>query len=176
MTKPEFQILFNKLYNPLCNYANTIVNDNSQAEDIVQEVLFQFWDKQRELSVEPSKYENYLVRAVKFKCIDIHRQAKVKRKYEGEILHTASNSVDSTDNEEVDYRAILYTAIAKLPEKTRAVFTMSKIDGLKYSEIAESLSISIKTVENQMGRAFKILRSTIKKENMLLLLIFLMSR
>ncbi len=174
MTKSEFQILFNKLFSPLCNYALTITGDFNQAEDIVQDVLFQFWDKRKELNVDATKYENYLVRAVKFKCIDSHRQLTVKRKYIGEVLHTSS-SIDSAEHEEIDYQSILFTAIAELPEKTREVFTMSKIDGLKYSEIAEVLGISIKTVENQMGRAFKILRTVINRESLLLIIIFFMN-
>ena len=176
MTKSEFHTLFNKVFNPLCNYAFTITKDFDLAEDIVQDVLFQFWEKRNELRVDTNKYENYLTRAVKFKCIDTHRQSAVKRKYIGEVLHTASNTEDSTDSDDIDYQSILYTAIAELPEKTKVVFTMSKIDGLKYSEIAESLNLSIKTVENQMGRAFKILRTVIKKESLLLILIFFIIR
>lgn len=176
MTKTEFQILYHQLYSPLCNYATAIVNDSDSAEDIVQEVLYQFWEKRKELAVEPNKYENYLVRAVKFKCIDSHRQEKVKRKYEDEIVNTTADVNYSEDPQEVDYQEILFTAIAQLPEKTRAVFTMSKIDGLKYNEIAKYLDISVKTVENQMGRAFKILRNVIKKEQLFLLIIIFISQ
>jgi len=175
MTKQEFQILYHQLYSPLCNYATTIINDPDGAEDIVQDILYQFWEKRLDINVAPDKYENYLVRAVKFKCIDTHRQDKVKRKYESEVLSATTNSDDPAESADIDYQEILFTAIAQLPEKTREVFTMSKIDGLKYGEIAKYLDISIKTVENQMGRAFIILRTVIKKEQLFSLIIIFIS-
>ncbi|MFK8037545.1 MAG: RNA polymerase sigma-70 factor [Crocinitomicaceae bacterium] len=175
MTRSEFQSLFNQLYSPLCNYANAILNDFDKSEDTVQDVLYSFWEKRKTLKIDADKYENYLIRSVKFKCIDLHRQKKVVRKYETEVLHTSS-FIETEDNDAPDYRAILFKAISELPEKTRVVFMMSKIDGLKYQEIADDLNISPKTVENQMGRAFKHLRSIIKNEqlfNFLLLYLFI---
>lgn len=173
MTRSEFQVLFERLYSPLCNYANAIVNDFDKSEDIVQDVLYNFWEKRKTLKIDDNKYENYLVRSVKFKCIDTHRQEKVVRKYENEVLHTSSVVDHQENSDSPDYRAILFRAISELPEKTKVVFMMSKIDGLKYQEIADKLNISPKTVENQMGRAFKHLRAIIKNEQLFTLLLLL---
>ncbi len=52
----------------------------------------------------------------------------------------------------------IHSAINELPEKCRNVFQLSRFDQMKYQEIADALNISIKTVENQMGKALKILR------------------
>ena len=54
-------------------------------------------------------------------------------------------------------------ALASLPEGCRTIFQMSRFESLKYQEIADRLGISIKTVENQMGKALKILRSKLKE-------------
>ncbi len=166
MTKSEFHTLFNKLYNPLCNYANAILKDYDRSEDIVQDVLFNFWNKRDTLEIADSKIENYLIRSVKFKCIDHHRQDIIKRKYEEETVHSGENYDQQDNDEKPDYKAILFQAIAQLPEKTREVFTLSKMDGLRYNEIAEKLNISPKTVENQMSRAFKHLRSILNDQNL----------
>lgn len=172
MTKAKFKILFDKHYNSLCNYANAILSDYDKSEDVVQDILFDFWEKRNDLSIEPNKYENYLIRSVKFKCIDIHRQKKVVRKYEAEIIHENNAIEDNSEKEIPDYKAILIKAIDELPEKTKQVFIMSKIEGLKYQEIADSQGISIKTVENQMGRALKHLRLILKNEQVFTFLMF----
>ena len=64
-------------------------------------------------------------------------------------------------------------SISQLPEKTREVFILSKQEGMSYKEISEKLNISPKTVENQMGRAFKHLREKLKNYKELLILLFL---
>jgi len=175
MTKLEFQNIFDSLYNPLCNYANAIVGDFDKAEDIVQDVLLNFWNKRLSLKIASDKIEHYLIRSVKLKCIDIHRHAAIKRKYENEIKHTTHFEIDEQVDEQPDYKAILFNTISLLPKKTREVFILSKIDGLKYNEIAEKLDISPKTVENQMGRAFKHIRELLKNEKLYILFIFILT-
>jgi RNA polymerase sigma-70 factor (ECF subfamily) len=174
MTKAEFQILFKRLYNPLCNYANSILSNYDQAEDVVQDVLYDFWQKQETSEVNQDKIDHYLIRAVKYKCINIHRKSLVEKEYQTEVFHTNSDYYNN-DDEAVDYKAILYRAIGQLPEKTKQVFLMSKVEGLKYQEIAENLNISLKTVENQMGRAFKHLRLILKNEKLFQFLLFFLT-
>ena len=172
MTKGEYQILFKKYYNSLCSYAYAIINDHDEAEDIVQTVFVDFWNRKSEEKIT-SLFENYLIRAVKFKCIDHQRKLVVKRKYEADAIHE-SKLTESETEEKPQLKELLLLAIQQLPTKTREVFMMSKLDGLSYKEIAESLNISPKTVENQMGRAFKHLREKIKNyKELLIFLIFL---
>jgi len=171
MTKSEFNTLFNQLYNPLCNYAFAIIKDSDLSEDIVQEVFVSFWNKQNELDIEPNKIENYLVRSIKFKCIDVQRKEVVKRKHQQETLHT-SNIFEAEDEQEIDYQAILYKTIEQLPKKTKEVFILSKLNGYSYNDIADKLGISPKTVENQMGRAFKHIREILKNDKLFMFLLF----
>lgn len=171
MTKIEFQQLFEQQYSALCHYAFAIVQDHDDAEDIVQAVFVDFWSKisQREID---GPLENYLVRAVKFKCIDFHRSTAIKRKYESEAIHNQPiDEPEPSDNEELTN--MINMAIHQLPEKTQEVFLLSKREGLSYKEIADKLHISPKTVENQMGRAFKHLREKLKNyKDLLVFLIF----
>lgn len=170
MTKDEFQILFKSNYNGLCNYAFAMVKDHADAEDIVQGVFFDFWNKLNELNIE-GKFENYLIRAVKFKCIDFHRKKAVAQKYENEAAR--ESQFEEKEDEKEKLKDLLTVAINQLPEKTKEVFLMSKQEGMSYKEIADHLNISPKTVENQMGRAFKHLREKLKDyKDLLALLIF----
>jgi len=172
MSKKEYQILFETHYSKMCRYAFAIVQDHDEAEDIVQTVFVDFWKKEDKENIT-ANFENYLIRAVKFKCIDFQRKLVVKRKYEAEAIHEQSHTEEVEDNQD-EMKRLLHKAISELPEKTREVFMMSKLDGLSYKEIAESLEISPKTVENQMGRAFKHLREKLKKNPALMaILIFI---
>jgi len=171
MNATDFQALFDSLYSPLCNYAFAIVKDHAEAEDIVQALFVEFWSKRDTLEIDTHP-EHYLTRAVKFKCIDFQRKEIVKRKHVAEALHEANASTfDEDDSTAIQLQEALTVAIAQLPEKTREVFLMAKQDGLRYAEIADQLEISIKTVESQMGRAFKILREKLSHHQLYALLV-----
>ncbi len=165
ITEKEFKELFHRLYSPLCNYAIKIVNDRDRAEDIVQEVLVDFWNKNRNSS-EIDKPDNYLIRAVKFKSIDVlrkvTRELAEKDSFDNNVREMYYQDEPIDEEKETSTREILQFAIGQLPEKTRLVFIRSKMDGMSYKEIAEELDISVKTVENQMSRAFKLLREKLK--------------
>lgn len=171
MTKKEYQILFETHYSKLCRYAFAILQNHEEAEDVVQNIFVNFWNKEDKTSISVD-FENYLIRAVKFKCIDFQRKQVVHRKYEAEAIHEKSYTEEIEDNQE-ELKQALHKAISELPEKTKEVFMMSKLDGLSYNEIAESLEISPKTVENQMGRAFKHLRAKLKKSPTLMAILIL---
>ena len=173
MNKSEFHTLFDELYSPLCNYAFAILKDHDEAEDIVQGIFVDFWNKENKDSIS-TEYERYLIRAVKFKCIDFQRKEGVKRKYQAEAIHTQSSVIHEKEEEDSNLKEVLNLAIAQLPDKTRRVFMMSKLDGLSYKEIAEQMDISPKTVENQMGRAFRHLREKLAKhKDLLIFLVYL---
>lgn len=169
MTESEYKILFNKLYSPLCNYASKIIKNIDEAEDIVQGIFVEFWNKENRDELAP-KAEQYIVRSIKFKCIDYQRKEKVKRKHQEEAIQYTNQfdeeEVIAFDSDEI--KMAIQLAIEQLPPKTKEVFVQSKINGKRYKEIAEEMNISTKTVENQMGRAFKYLREHLTKYKELL--------
>jgi RNA polymerase sigma-70 factor (ECF subfamily) len=173
MTKEAYNKLFAESYSSLCNYAYAIIKDYDEAEDIVQGVFVNFWNNEKKGEIE-EKAKQYLVRSVKFKCIDYQRKEIVKRKYEKETLHVQDAIVQEPFEENTDtgMKDALMLAISELPEKTRDVFMLCKLDGLSYREIAEHFDISPKTVENQMGRAFRHLREKLHVYKDLLLFLF----
>jgi RNA polymerase sigma-70 factor (ECF subfamily) len=153
--------LFRQYYAPLCSYAVSIVGAEDVAEDIVQLLFIQLWEtgKYREIK-EP---ERFLLKAVKFRCIDYLRRNRVRNELLSENLF--DTRVEPLEIREEDIEPLFQYLAAKLPEKTKQVFLLSRQSGLTYKEIAEELSISVKTVENQMGRALRILRDLLRTEN-----------
>ncbi len=173
MTRAEFNIFFEKHYENYCRYAFSIIRDKDEVEDIVQSVMVDVWNSGK--IHETEKPEHYVLRSIKFKCIDYQRKAIVKRKHEAEVIHL-NDSVENEEENNEDYLiSLMQEAIEQLPEKTQEVFKMAKQDGKSYKEIAEAMGISPKTVENQMTRAFKHLREALGKYHHLYgFLIFLM--
>ncbi|MBK8699360.1 MAG: RNA polymerase sigma-70 factor [Saprospiraceae bacterium] len=147
--------LFDQYYSPLCNYVARLIKDEVAAEDVVQELFISLWQKDN-LS-EVVQIDAYLLRAARFRAIDhlrkISRTAK-KEQLSEEILHIP-DVVHEIDEET---EALFAFTMAKLPPKTREVFLLSRIEGYSYKEIAEKQNVSVKTIENQISNALKIIR------------------
>ncbi len=158
-----FETIFRAYYQPLCIFSLRYLKRTDLAEEIVQDIFVNIWDKRSTLNVETS-LKSYLYRAVhnnslKFlqhkKVIDKHAQRIVDRK---ESYY--SEPVNNIQLEE--FSKLLETAFTSMPQKTKQIFELSRNEGLKYNEIAEKLEISVKTVEAHMGSALKILRENLK--------------
>lgn len=155
--------LFNALYKPLCNYAYSFVKDIDDSEDIVQGVFYYLW-KNRKTSEIKGPVKSYLFSAVRNNSLKKLNREKLKNRYKENILHETQRNSDDTmtklTNKELEEQ--IKKAIEELPEQCRLIFKLSRIGGMKYAEIAENLELSVKTVENQMGKALKVLREKLK--------------
>jgi len=166
--KTEIQNLFNQYYSPLCNYATKIISDSTIAEDIVQDIFVQLWENEKLNNIENT--ERFLLRATKYKCIDYLRTKRINIEISLENLPEIIYTEDKDINEE-DIEPLLYYYTSKLPPKTREVFLLSRKSGLTYKEIANDLNISVKTVENQMSRALRIMRELLKDNELLIFIL-----
>lgn len=165
-----FEEIFHLYYSPLCNYSLKIVGDPSLSEDIVQQLFLQLYEKRALVNVE--HMERYLLRCIKFKCIDYHRTKKTKSNIRLEQI--ADKSLDNSSDISIeDVEPLLHYFASKLPPKTKEVFLLSRNLGMTYKEIAEELNISVKTVETQMGRALRQMRVLLKAQNYISLIPFL---
>ena len=149
--------MFKQYYNPLCNFASTYVRDRKRAQDVVQDVFAKIWDQRDTLEISQN-IKGYLFQAVKNRSLEIVRRDKT----ESDIL---SEGMAQQQDENIEEQARkfmlkerLYNSIRQLPPKCQEIFILNKIDGLNYREIAESKNISIKTVENHIGKAYRKLR------------------
>ncbi|MBO9203123.1 MULTISPECIES: RNA polymerase sigma-70 factor [Niastella] len=162
-----FQETFYKHYEPLCKYAYTIVKEPHSCEDIVQETFLRVWEKKQNL-IGSEELTWYLYTAIRNNCLSFQekKQKTVLGDFNGqEIIDTPGEERPSPSaTPEADYDTLLKNALENLPPKCREVFVLSRVSNLTYKQISDSLGISIKTVENQMGKALKILRSYIRKK------------
>jgi len=163
--------IFYQNYAPLCNYAAAIIKDPVAAEDLVQNLFIQLWQNNKFQKVK--HVDRFLLKATKFKCIDYLRSNKKLRfiPLEDQLLEP-SHAQFPTEIREEDIDPLFHYYTSKLPPKTREVFLKSR-SGMTYREIAEEMDISVKTVENQMGRALRQMRNLLKEHNLLALLFLL---
>lgn len=169
-----FEMIFRTYYQPLCNYAYTFLQDKEEAEEIVQGTFLSVWEKRDNLTIRTA-VKPYLYAMVRNACLNVIKHQKIKQKHAVEEIALASQGHDSVAHavasSELELR--IHEAMEKLPEQCRLVFKLSRFEELKYAEIAEQLEISVKTVENHMGKALKIMREQLK--DYLPLLIVLMN-
>ena len=158
-----FEMLFRTYYQPLCNYAYTFLQDKEDAEEIVQSTFLLVWEKKDTLAIRTS-VKPYLYAMVRNACLNVLKHEKIKQRFAGEEIAYADRSHDSVTHmiatNELEHR--IKVAMEELPEQCRMVFKLSRFEELKYSEIAEQLNISVKTVENHMGKALRIMRDQLK--------------
>jgi RNA polymerase sigma-70 factor (ECF subfamily) len=154
-----FELLFKAHYKELRAYAGVMLRDTDTAEEIVQGMFLKFWEKRELLSVQTS-IKAYLYKCVYNDSMNYLKHQKVKTKYHDFAAYTMNNEHEPASSrvELSELEIKLQEALNELPEACRTIFQMSRFEELKYREIAEQLDLSIKTVENQMGKALKILR------------------
>jgi RNA polymerase sigma-70 factor (ECF subfamily) len=163
--KQAFELLFRKYYQRLCGFANKFIANQQESEEIVQEVFLNIWKKRDHLKLE-DQIRPYLFKSVQNLCFNFIEHQKVVDNYYSVIEVVYKNQLEDFNT----YELLLYKelqnrvdkAMTSLPEQCRRIFKMSREEGLKYSEIAEMLGISVKTVETQMSRALAKLKVELK--------------
>ncbi len=158
------EMLFNTYYDPLCRYANTYLNDPDEAEEIVQNSFLKIWEKRKHLSIGTSA-KSYLYQIVRNACLNEIKHRKVKKLYGESVLRQGEHYQESSEEQtiQLELSELITTAIENLPGQCQLIFRMSRFEELKYQEIADQLNLSIKTVENQMGKALRIMREGLKE-------------
>jgi RNA polymerase sigma-70 factor, ECF subfamily len=155
-----FERVFKTHFKNLHAYACTIIREETAAEEVVQQVFFKLWERSKNLSISGS-VAAYLYRAVYNESLNYLKHQKVQSQYEQHFTHTMKNQ-SFTAGKKFSMKELeeqLGKAMNELPEQCRTVFQLSRFEELRYREIADHLGISVKTVENHMGKALKILRT-----------------
>lgn len=168
-SKEHFEALFKSYYPILCHYAIQYVKTNEQAEEIVQELFYQLWKQRKQLEIH-SSIKAYLYKSTYLNCMDWIRKNKVRSAYQNIKMNSSTNAFMDTAVEQKEIHQIIQDTLTEMPQRVREIFKLSRFEGLKYHEIAAKLSISVKTVEANMGRALKLFRTNLKDYAGLLLL------
>jgi RNA polymerase sigma-70 factor, ECF subfamily len=153
-----FQFLFHKMYRPLCSFCEKFVGIREVAEEVVSDVFYTIWKNRHRITVTSPK--SYLYTAVRNRAFDylrgFNRTVCCELEHAAHLPSDNHTLHDALEHAELELQ--LNQGIGSLPRQCKIIFELSRDEGLKYKEIAEELSISIKTVEAQIGKALKHLR------------------
>ena len=177
----RFEDIYLSYFSKMKHFAQEYVILEEDAENIVQDVFTELWEKREILSM-PVNLIAYLFTTVKNKCLNHLRHKMIVQEtanlLQEEYVITLRMNMDSLKvfdqnifNEQ-DIEKVITQALDTLSPKCKEIFIMSKIEGKKQKQIAEELNISINTVETQIGIAYKKLRVELKNYLPLFLFLF----
>lgn len=154
-----FEQLFKTHFRGLHAYAITILKDTTMGEEIVQNVFYKLWEKRELLEIETSQ-KAYLYKAVYHDCLNHIKHKKVRSAHAMHVVRQSNDHVENTSGKVLhgELKEHIHAAMNELPEQCRTIFQMSRYEGLKYQEIADAMGLSVKTIENQMGKALRLMR------------------
>lgn len=177
----DFEEIYVSYYSRMKNFAQEYVVSGEEAENIVQDVFTELWERKDMLTYHTNLIA-FLFTATKNRCVDylrhkvIVREAASYLQEEHDItLRLKFNSLEAFEQNlfsEQDIEQLISRAVDTLPDKCKEIFLKSKFEGKKQKEIAEELNISINTIESQMGIAYRKLKIELKDYLPLLLFLF----
>ena len=170
-----FDDLFNKYSPRLCNFSVKYLKSAEEAEEVVQEVFLYIWDKREGL--KPDNSFNAYIFTIAYNIIKKYFIKKSRdNAYKDDLIYTLlqqENNLDQT----IDYKFLLEKVeliINSLPNRRKEIFIKRKYDGLSVKQIADELSISPNTVENQLASAQKQILNELQKEKLAGLIFFML--
>ena len=172
MKRDAFSVIYDTYFPKLLRFAQTYLVQEEEAEQIVQDIFIYLWEH-KDILPSLRNLNAYLFTLVRNRCIDYLRKEMGQEGIK-ESLSTVENkemqlklySLEMFDDErlsESDIEELLQQAISKLPERCREIFIMSRLQNMRYKEIATKLDISPNTVENQVVIAIRKLKDELKE-------------
>ncbi len=165
-----FRKLYDVYYYRLFLYAKSYLDNENEAEDVVQELFIHLYEKRKELIVF-SSLTSYFFRSVHNKCIQVLRHRKVivdheeRHRFkirEAEILYNRAANFTFSEQQLKEIQQIFQRANEDLPDKTREIFRLSREQSKSNKEIAHILNIQLKTVEYHITKALKSFSTVLK--------------
>lgn len=171
--KRKFEELFREHFTGLVYFAQKYLGDQDTSKEVVHSVFLKIWENRQDFNWEkPAK--SYLFTSVYNRSMNKIRDNK---KFVESIDTAESPEIETGEFHDTmelsELESKINRVIESLPEKCREVFKLNRFEGKKYAEIADKLGISVKTVETQMSKALKILKTELK-DYIYLFLLFLL--
>lgn len=159
-----FEELFLEYYPKLTVFAKKYVGDLDTAKEIVQDFFVRFFEKYPQLNIQ-SSLKSYLYSSIKNSCLNYLNQQKLHASHADKIRVQNKDTVidfnDSMEQTELEYK--IWKEVSALPDQCKRIFNLSRNEGRKNKEIANQLGISVRTVETQISKALKILRTNLNQ-------------
>lgn len=173
-----FEKLFRLYFPRLKKYAQTFIENKGEAEDLVQDIFVQVWNKRANLDTE-KHFASYLFVLVKNRCLNSLKRKVVEDKFVAsqlnssteELYHISFEVEESFTSMEEKLHVELENIIAKMPERCQVAFRLKWLEGKKNREIAESMNISTTMVDKHLANGLKIARQNLTPEMFLFLFI-----
>ncbi|WP_373494710.1 RNA polymerase sigma factor, partial [Aquiflexum sp.] len=146
-----FEVHFNSVYKRIF----FLLNDQEEAEELTQDIFIKIWNRRNEL-FQVENWNAYLLKAATFKAIDYRRKKKENFVYKDQLDFPEVVQEEIDQSSEAERLDLLHEQIDLLPDRCQTIFKLSRYEQMSYAEIAKTLDISPKTVENQIGKALKI--------------------
>lgn len=167
-----YMAFFKYYYKPLVYFADKLLNDIPESEDVVKESFYKLWSRHADFEYAKA-VKKFLYLTTRNACLNIIRHSKVVGTFQKEMEYLDPQVDDNIVLQKMiqtELMQAIYAEIAKLPEKRQQVFRMSFFEGLKNEEVAIKLGISIFTVKEQKARALAQLRLKFSDQQLLLFL------
>lgn len=154
--------IYTNYYQKLCIYILNFTTDQNLVEDVVQDTFLKLWNKRENLRTDGS-LNAYLYKVTYNNFIDNYRKTKRLDEEMDNIKLASLAELLDEDHEEIFSQRLqkVKEAIEQLPSRCKEIFLMNKEQGMRYQQIADELGISVKTVENQIGKALQAIRANI---------------
>jgi RNA polymerase sigma-70 factor (ECF subfamily) len=164
-SKDAFKLLYNRYNKKLYYFSLRYLGDNEEAEELVQSVYINIWEHRKSLD-ETMSVKNYIYRsAVNYIYNYLKKKAIRARFVETELQKGELQSNQTYDQIFFhDLESSISSIVETLPPQQQKIFQLSRLEGLSHEEIAKNLDLSVRTVENQIYRALKIIKSKVKGE------------
>lgn len=172
--RDAFDLIFKLYWDPILLYLSKLVKDRADAEDLLQNIFVNLWNKRESSSIQ--HLQTWLYGAARKSALFYHRTQSNQKKLITAILDYIQEERFSLSEQQQgkELQLIIDKEIEKLPLKMKEVFILSRHEQLSYKEIAERLQISDQTVKKQISNALSILRSSLKKQGLYALLLLIL--
>lgn len=173
-SEEAFRTLYDLYFESLCFYANRMLNNIDESQDVVQNIILKLWENKEEIS-SIHNLRSYLYRSTYNSCLNaISKHGKKEIFIKDSWLELKEIEMEERDSLLYsELKEIVNQLINQLPEQCQRVFKMNRFDEKTYKEIAEELGITVKAVEGNMSRALHKLREGLKDYMYLILLFYL---